>query len=253
MKLTTPYRMLALDMDGTLLNEEKEISEENRKWIAEASRAGVTVMFSTGRGRQSAMPYAEQLGLDTPMVLVNGSEVWRTPSELHKRTLMPLDWVRTMRKMALDYDVWYWAYAVEGIFNRENWPAGPEAEEAMGWLKFGYYTENPSKLPAIRRTLESWGTLEITNSHPSNIELNPAGISKASGLREVCEMLGIGMEQVIAMGDSFNDLAMIREAGLGVAMGNAQDEVQAEADHVTATNEEDGVARVIRQFIFGLE
>ncbi|WP_438446646.1 Cof-type HAD-IIB family hydrolase [Gorillibacterium sp. sgz5001074] len=245
--------MLALDMDGTLLNEEKEISGENRRWIGEASRAGIAVMFSTGRGRQSALPYAEQLGLETPMVLVNGSEVWRTPNELYKRTLMPLDWIRTMRKMALDYDVWYWAYAVQGIFNRENWPKTPEAEEAMGWLKFGYYSENPVKLPAIRKTLEGWGTLEITNSHPFNIELNPLGISKASGLRDVCEFLGLEMSQVIAMGDSENDLSMIREAGLGVAMGNAQDEVKAEADAVTATNDEDGVARVIRRYIFGLE
>lgn len=253
MKPTTTYRMIALDMDGTLLNEEKEISAENAKWIAEAVKAGVTVMFSTGRGRQSAMPYAEQLGLTAPMVLVNGSEVWRSPAELHKRTLMPVEWVRTMRQMALDYDVWYWAYAVEGIFNRENWPADPETEPAMGWLKFGYYSENPVKLPAIRKTLESWGTLEITNSHPFNIELNPAGISKASGLRDVCAMLGIDMSQVIAMGDSVNDLSMLREAGLGVAMGNAQDEVKAEADIVTSSNDEDGVAQVIRQYIFGLE
>jgi 5-amino-6-(5-phospho-D-ribitylamino)uracil phosphatase len=249
----SPYRMLALDMDGTLLNEEKEISEENRKWLAEAARAGVTVMFSTGRGRQSAMPYAEQLGLTSPMVLVNGSEVWKSPDELSKRTLMPVEWIRTMRQMALDYDVWYWAYAVEGIFNRENWPAAAETESAMGWLKFGFYSENLAKLPEIRRILEGWGTLEITNSHPFNLELNPKGISKASGLRDVCGMLGIEMSQVIAMGDSFNDLSMLREAGLGVAMGNAQDEVKAEADAVTSSNDEDGVARVIREYIFGWE
>lgn len=248
----SPYRMLALDMDGTLLNEEKEISEENRKWLAEAARAGVTVLFSTGRGRQSALPYAEQLGLTSPMVLVNGSEVWKTPDELHKRILMPLDWIRTMRRMALDHDVWYWAYAVEGVVNRENWPASEEAEDAMGWLKFGFYSENQTKLPAIRKKLEEWGTLEITNSHPSNLELNPKGISKASGLREVCALLGIGMEAVIAVGDSVNDVAMIREAGLGVAMGNAQDEVKALADAVTSSNEEDGVARVVREYIFGM-
>jgi len=249
---TSPYRLIALDMDGTLLNEEKQVSEENRKWIAEAEKAGITVIFSTGRGRQSAMPYMELLGLTGPMVAVNGSEVWKEPGKLHKREPMPVEWIRELRQLALHYDVWYWSYAVEGIFNRENWPVTDGAVESMTWLKFGYYTENAAKLPAIRETLEGCGKLEITNSHPCNLELNPKGITKASGLREVCSILGLDMSQVIAMGDSVNDLSMIREAGLGVAMGNAQELIKAEADIVTASNEEDGVARVIRKYIFGL-
>ncbi|MDF2963402.1 MAG: Cof-like hydrolase, partial [Paenibacillus sp.] len=97
--------------------------------------------------------------------------------------------------------------------------------------------------------LEAWGVLEITNSHPLNLELNPKGINKASGIRQVCSLLGIGMSQVIAMGDSLNDESMIREAGLGVAMGNAQDEVKEFADVITATNEEHGVAKIIEQYV----
>lgn len=247
----SPYKLIALDMDGTVLNEDKEISTENRHWMLEAEKAGVTVMFSTGRGRQSAAPYIEELGLQSPLVAVNGSEVWKAPGELHRRELMPAEWVNAMRRMALDYDVWYWAYAVEGIYNRENWPSTDEEEAKLRWLKFGFYSENEVKLPEIRRTLESWGTLEITNSHPCNIELNPKGVSKASGLQEVCRLLGISMSEVIAVGDSVNDLSMIREAGLGVAMGNAQDRIKQAADAVTATNEEDGVAQVIRTYIFG--
>jgi 5-amino-6-(5-phospho-D-ribitylamino)uracil phosphatase len=249
----SPYRLIALDMDGTLLNEEKEISLENRKWIAEARQAGVTVMLSTGRGRQSSMRYVEELALNSPMVLVNGSEIWKSPEELHKRTVMPVEWVRKLRQMARKYDVWYWAYAVEGIQNRDNWPSTPEIEEGMTWLKFGFYTENTVKLPTLRKLLEGWGTLEITNSHPCNIEVNPKGASKGSGIREVCGLLGINLSQVIAMGDSVNDLSMILEAGLGVAMGNAQEEIKAQADAVTATNDEDGVAGIIRKYIFGLE
>lgn len=249
----SPYRLIALDLDGTLLNEAKEISPENRKWIDEARKAGVTVMFSTGRGRQSTMAYVEELALNSPLVLVNGSEIWRAPGELLQRTEMPLEWVRAFRRMALDYDVWYWAYTVEGILNRDNWPAEEEAEERLTWLKFGFYTENPEKLPHIRAELEKRGDLSITNSHPCNIELNPLGADKGSGVRQVCRLLGIDMSQVIAMGDSFNDLPMIREAGLGVAMGNAQEEIKALADEVAATNEEDGVAGIIRKYIFHME
>lgn len=247
-----PYRLIALDMDGTLLNEDKEVSPANIEWLAKAQEAGVTVMLATGRGYQSAVPYVQTLGLENaPMVLVNGSEIWLSPDELHHRELMPVEWVREMRQMALDYDVWYWGYAVEGIFNRENWPEAAVVE-GMGWLKFGFYSENESKLPRIRQTLEGWESLEITNSHPCNIELNPRGITKASGVREVCRLLGIGMHEVIAMGDSQNDIAMIRDAGLGVAMGNAQDEIKQAADVVTATNDEDGVAHIVRKHIFGL-
>lgn len=246
------YKLIALDMDGTLLNEEKEISAANAEWLAKAQEAGMIVMFATGRGYQSALPYARQLGLEqSPMVLVNGSEIWRTASELHRREQMPVEWVRELRRMALEQDVWYWAYAVEGIFNRENWPE-EAAIDRMGWLKFGYYTENEGKLPIIRRTLEGWDKFEITNSHPCNLELNPRGITKASGVREVCRLLGIGLDEVIAMGDSLNDIAMIREAGLGVAMGNAQDEVKEVADAVTSSNDDDGVARIIRERVFGI-
>ena len=87
------------------------------------------------------------------------------------------------------------------------------------WLKFGYFTENAEKLQQIRDIVERWGTLEITNSHPSNIEINPLGISKASGVETVCQLLGICMSEVIAMGDSENDIAMIREAGSWCSYG----------------------------------
>lgn len=248
----SPFRLIALDMDGTLLNEHNEISPENSTWIAKARQAGVTVMLATGRGRQSSSAYVEQLDLTGPMVLVNGSEIWTAPGELYHRTLMPLEWVRQLRVMALEMDVWYWAYAVEGIMNRENWPASPEAEQAMSWLKFGYYTENEKKLATLRKRLEEWGTLEITNSHPCNLELNPKGANKGNGVRTVCGLLGLDMSQVIAMGDSFNDLSMIRDAGLGVAMGNAQDPIKEQADVVAPANTEDGVARIIREYVFGL-
>ena len=121
--------------------------------------------------------------------------------------------------------------------------------DSQEWLKFGYFTENMEKLQQIRDIVEGWGTLEITNSHPSNIELNPLGISKASGVETVCQLLGISMSEVIAMGDSENDIAMIREVGLGVAMGNAQDEVKRIADITTVTNNEHAIAKVIRTYM----
>ncbi|AQT84251.1 HAD-superfamily hydrolase [Paenibacillus larvae subsp. larvae] len=240
------YKLVALDMDGTLLTEEKTISKANKEAIFAALDKGVTVIFSTGRGVQSITPYAEELKLETPLVAVNGSEVWSAPHKLHKRTLFQADVIRRLHALALKHDSWYWAYAVDGLFNRDQWTDDLDGQQ---WLKFGYYTEEEDKLKAIRSEVEKWDLFEVTNSHVCNIELNPKGISKASGVEEVCKMIGADMSQVIAMGDSQNDIAMIRSAGLGVAMGNAQEEVKRIADYVTATNEEDGVARVIEQFV----
>ncbi|GFZ76798.1 5-amino-6-(5-phospho-D-ribitylamino)uracil phosphatase YcsE [Paenibacillus marchantiophytorum] len=241
------YKLIALDMDGTLLNEDKKISDENREAIQQATALGKTVIMSTGRGAISAMPYIEELGLNTPLVVVNGSEVWESPTKLHKRTLLATETVRNLHTLAQEHDCWWWAYSVDqGVFNRESEQLDIEGQ---AWLKFGFYTENPEKLQRIRGIVENWGILEITNSHPSNIELNPRGISKASGVEMVCQLLGIQMSEVIAMGDSENDITMIREAGLGVAMGNAQDEVKRIADVTTVTNEEHAVAKVIRTYM----
>ncbi|MDR6554059.1 hydroxymethylpyrimidine pyrophosphatase-like HAD family hydrolase [Paenibacillus qinlingensis] len=240
------YKLIALDMDGTLLNEDKKISAENQAAIREASSQGKVVIMSTGRGAISAMPYIKELGLTTPLVVVNGSEVWASPDRLLKRTLVPIETIRDLHQLAVAHDCWWWAYSVAGVFNRES--EGLHLDEHE-WLKFGYFTDNAEKLQRIREVVASWGTLEITNSHPSNLEMNPLGVTKASGVETVCDFLGISMSEVIAMGDSENDIAMIREAGLGIAMGNAQDEVKRIADMTTVTNDEHAVAQVIRTYM----
>ena len=240
------YKLIALDMDGTLLNDHQQISEENRTWLYKALDAGVTVMLSTGRGVQSIYPYIEQLNMLMPIVAVNGGEVWKEPHVLLKRHLLPASAVREMHALAVRYDTWFWGYAVEGLFNKERWTDDPGS---LRWLKFGFHTDNDDNRRRIREALEQTGAFEITNSHPHNLEINPKGVSKASGIREICDLLGIAMSEVVAMGDSLNDLAMVREAGLGVAMGNAQEALKEAADLVTVTNNENGVAKVIKEYV----
>lgn len=241
------YKLLALDMDGTLLTDQHQISPETELWIRKAMAAGVHVCLSTGRRFIEAVPFGEQLGLDTPMVTVNGSEVWRTPHELYHRELLDKAIVSQMYQMSRDKNVWFWADAVEGNYNEQNWE--PELLDRNQWLKFGYHTEDHDIRHSLMLELQNIGWLEITNSSPYNLEINPAGINKASGIRTVCELLGIKMAEVVAIGDSLNDLAVIQAAGLGVAMGNAQIAVQENADVVTASNNDDGIALIIRDYI----
>src|SRR5699024_9567724 len=91
--------------------------------------------------------------------------------------------------------------------------------------------------------------LELTNSMPYNVEINPAGVNKAAALEKVCDWMGITMNNVMAAGDSLNDIKMIEQAGTGVAMGNAQEAIKKVADYVTDSNNQDGVANAIQRFV----
>ncbi|MEC0241813.1 Cof-type HAD-IIB family hydrolase [Paenibacillus dokdonensis] len=245
--MNNQYKLLALDMDGTLLTSDHIISPVTSEWIQKAKDKGVHVCLSTGRSFESALPYGEELGLLTPMITVNGSEVWRAPHDLHLRSLMDTKLIAAMHDIAVAEDCWYWAYSVERVYNKDEWVDEIEGKE---WLKFGFHTEDDDARHRILMKLQDMGGLEITNSSPHNLEVNPQGINKAAGIREVCGLLGLDMSEVIAVGDSMNDLAAIQAAGLGVAMGNAQQVVRDAADFVTTSNDEDGIAKVIEKFIF---
>lgn len=244
--MNAKYRLLALDMDGTLLNDEQIITPKTVEWIQKAVDAGVHVCLSTGRAFTSAYPYAQQLGLETPMITVNGSEVWRAPHEIYRRSLMDPKLVEEMYELAKADDIWFWVYSLDKVYNKNNWDGNITGRE---WLKFGYYTEDDELRHKLLLRLQDMGGLEITNSSPYNLEINPQGVNKAAGIKEVCKLLGLDMSQVVAAGDSLNDLAAIQQAGLGVAMGNAQETVKEEADVVVASNNDDGIAEIIQKYI----
>lgn len=241
------YRLLALDLDGTLLNDRQEISSANAEWVRRAREAGITVCISTGRGVRSALPYAEQLELDTPLITSNGGEIWSKPHQLHRRTLLDTSVVSKLHRLTEDHsDLWFWAYTTEGLYNKDEWMDDIASRQ---WLKFGYHTENLDVLAIVLDEIRTWGGLEITNSSPFNLEINPEGVTKASAMEEVCRLIGCSMGEAVAVGDSLNDIAAIRASGLGVAMGNAQDEVKAAADVVTKSHLDDGVAHMIQEYV----
>lgn len=247
----TRFKLIALDMDGTLLTDDKKITEETSMWLNRAIDEGIKVLFATGRGIQTASQFWDELNLKSPMVLLNGAEVWRERGELHKRVFLPEDEVRSLYKLAVQEHAveWFWGYSRESLTGLDDW-----TEEMFDrrWMKIGIGSKDPIKLEQIRQEIASWGTIEITKSAPINLELSVKGITKESGMREVCEMLGISMTDVIAMGDSDNDIKLLKAAGLGIAMGNAGEHVKAIADAVTTTNNENGVAHAIREHVFGI-
>ncbi|OIK15664.1 phosphoglycolate phosphatase, TA0175-type [Bacillus sp. MUM 116] len=238
-------KLIALDMDGTLLNDKGEVSEGNRLAIKEAQEKGIFVVLSTGRSLRTCKEHADSLELTSFLVTVNGSEIWDDKRELVERNLVNSDLIQWMWELSKQHKTKFWA-----ISTTKNW-FNDMPEDILGfeWLKFGFDIDDDEIRETIMKELKAKGEFELSNSTLKNIEVNPIGINKAKGLKVVCERLGIAMETVMACGDSLNDLAMIQEAGLGIAMGNAQETVKETADWITATNNEDGVAKAIRKWV----
>jgi 5-amino-6-(5-phospho-D-ribitylamino)uracil phosphatase len=239
-------KLIALDMDGTLLNDKGNVSDENREMITAAQSKGVYVICSTGRSIITSRDYVKDLGLTSYHITVNGSEIWDEKGDLIQRKILEVEHIQLMLDLAMEYGAKYWATATDRVWRREM----PEDINNHIWLKFGYEIPEDNVRSKILEHLNSRKDLfEISNSSPINIEVNASGVNKARGVEAVCRRLGLSMSQVMTMGDSLNDLSMIEAAGIGVAMGNAQDIVKNKADWVTTTNNEHGVARAIQKWV----
>lgn len=238
-------KLIALDMDGTLLNERHEVSEENRQAIKDAERKQVHVVLSTGRSLKTARDYALSLELSSYLVTVNGGEIWGPGGELVERNPVETEHIQWMYQRCQELKTRFWATSSENVWDN-HMPEDPLSQE---WLKFGFHIEEDEIREIVLKELKDKGLFEISNSSMKNIEVNALGVNKARGLQKVCDLLGISMENVMAVGDSLNDIAMITEAGLGIAMGNAQETVKEAADDITGTNRENGVAQAIQKWV----
>ncbi|WP_082232309.1 Cof-type HAD-IIB family hydrolase [Halobacillus massiliensis] len=245
--MESEIKLIALDMDGTLLNSDDIVSEATKEAIQKAKDRGIHVVISTGRSLDRCREIAESLGRSSYIVTINGGEIYNEKFELVDQTLLEPKLVDRLWELREQHNVHFWSSTVEGQFNSDS-PFEKEVNEYQ-WLKFGFDIEDDEVRQVILDELNANDQLEVTNSSPTNIEVNPAGVNKAAALLKVCERLNIKMENVMAVGDSLNDLAMIREAGLGVAMGNAQEDVKKEAAWVTSANDEDGVAEAIERLL----
>ncbi|KHE66925.1 Cof-type HAD-IIB family hydrolase [Halobacillus sp. BBL2006] len=240
-------KLIALDLDGTLVNSQETVSDRNIKAIHEAKEQGIQVVLSTGRSLSRCRHIAESLGESSYLVTINGGEIYNGEFELIERNKLKKEHVRRLWELKKEHGLYFWSSTVQGLFNSQN-PFEEEVEE-YDWLKFGYDIEDDHVRKIILDELNKYDSFEITNSSPTNIEINPSGVNKAAALAKVCDWLDLTMDEVMAVGDSMNDIAMIHKAGYGVAMGNAQDKVKEEANWVTLTNDEDGVAHAIEKVL----
>jgi len=267
---TMDYKILVLDIDGTITNSKKEITKATHDAIIRVQEAGVKVVIASGRPTFGVAPVADALELAKygGMILsFNGGMItdWRTRDIIFEKPL-PNDRIDDVIAIAAQYQVALLTYRngtvltespndpyvqLEGRTNKMPVESVFDLTQTIDFpvVKFmmvgdGNYLAEIE--PSVRRALG--GKFSVYRSEPYFLEIVAAGIDKAKSLAILLEKLGMTKEQMVCCGDGFNDLSMIRYAGLGVAMKNGSGEVKDAADYVAPSNDEDGVAAVIDKF-----
>ena len=262
------FKLLALDLDDTLLGEDFKISPENREAIRRAAQSGVLVTLATGRMFRSAVPFAHQLKIDLPLITYHGALIRTASGEetLYHRPV-PLPLAQEVAALAAAEDLHVNAYIGEELFvakenelSRYYQKLANVKVTAVGDLA-AFLQTPPTKLTIINREgwqngfkdrlLEQYGdVLSITISRPYFLEITDRLATKGQALKFLAEKHHIPQAQVAAVGDSYNDLDMIIYAGYGVAVANARDEVKAVANVITTANTDHGVANFIQKYLF---
>lgn len=261
------FNLIALDLDDTLLDDNLQISPRNRSALAKAADLGVTITIATGRMYRSALRFAIDLGIEAPIITYQGALVKNSrtgevlvdrPVALHlARQVLSAGYKAGVHiNIYLNDTLYVDSITPEGqgyadMAGVEMFPVGSLLEFMHGDPTKVLYIAEPVTIDMLYEELTKkfQESLYITRSKPYYLEFMHPKASKGQALKALSEKFGIGPGEVMAFGDSYNDIDMIEFAGFGVAMGNAPDEVKSRAKYVTGTNMKDGVAEVIEKFL----
>lgn len=264
------YKLIAIDMDGTLLREDKTVSERTKRAIKVACEKGVRVVLASGRPIEGLERYLEELGLNTEedyVMSYNGSLIQnvKTKESISKNVLKGED-LHYLYDLSQELGINIHAFSkmgcvtprmseysiLEGRINGIPVLEIDYSEVAKEEDIIKVMMVDPEEIleEAIKKLpQEVYEKYTVVRSAPYFLEFLSKSSGKGIGIKALAEHLGIKQEEIICIGDAGNDLDMIQFAGLGVAMGNAFKEVKEVANYITKTNEDDGVAHVIERFI----
>lgn len=269
-------KMIFLDLDGTLLDDEKKLPEINKKAMNEALEKGHKVIVCTGRPLSSVMKLLPVFGLDKPgcyAITFNGGLIYDAGEKkaIYKKTV-PLEQVRYVFEKAYEYGkIHIQTYTDEGFICEYDTPESQFYErkthcerKVVNDIFEELNGQEPCKMLAIayeykRELIEGFresllayaeGKMDVCFSCYEYLEFMPTGINKGNAIKWMCNYLKIPLENTIAVGDAENDITMIRTAGLGAVMKNASDEIKQYGKYITKKNNyEGGVAEVIKKFM----
>lgn len=261
-------KLIAIDLDGTLLTKEKRITEGNKAAIRKAMDAGVFVCIATGRAWPGARAFADEVKPNCAVITSNGAMIVDpgTGDILFERCLSKKDAAAVFalgRERDITQIVWcenrLYASKINELSDDYSRRFGKipavkiDSLEELGEadvLKILWYIPG-GKADDVRLTVptERLGQVTIVTSDPNFLEFFSGLVSKAEAVRIIAERCGIRTDEAAAIGDACNDLPMLRETGFGIAMGNAAEEVKKSVDAITDDNEHDGVAKAIEEYV----
>ncbi|WP_099075657.1 sugar-phosphatase [Proteus alimentorum] len=265
-------KLIAIDLDGTLLNKQHEITPEVKQAVQRAKEAGVKIVLASGRSLNGISPYLKTLGLDTSdcyCISNNGSQIHQADNgEVIIQDLLNFEDYLYFESLAREIGVHFHVISDNKIYTTNSHISHFTCQEAfLSWTPLYYRPLNemqtdmyfskfmivdaPAVLDNAIQYLPAniYQQYSILRSAPYFIEVLNTNVNKGSAVQKIAEHLKITPEKIMCIGDQGNDLAMLKYAGLGVAMGNAPEEVKKVAKFVTLSNEEHGVAVAINKFI----
>ena len=260
-------QLIAVDLDGTLLNSQHQLTERTIQALRRAIAQGVKVVVATGKTLHSAAEAYRLLELDTPGVFLQGLVVYNADGSIRHQQAHTPDFVRAIASYAREQGISLVAYSGSDIFTEQRTDQTDKllkfheptprhvasldallAERPMNKLMI---IEEPGRAAVARAELSDLyaGRATFVQALPDMLEILPPGASKGAGLRWLLDDLGIAPEHVLAIGDGENDVEMLQMVGIGVADGNAAPQAKAAADYLVATNDADGVAEAVDRFV----
>lgn len=248
-------KLIATDMDGTLLSMDQTISAYNLDALKSAHEAGIHLAVASGRAPFEILHLTKKIDhIPLGLICLNGAYV-RTPDGREDSHPLPVDLFTQCVDMAEAAGIRYYFYTVDRLHSNmaslKEYPTPLKVvnrDEAVALagkaMKFVAYEPDLAKLSALRSCVEQMD-LTVCSSWAGNFEVTAAGVDKGTALAEMAELLGVAQEDVMALGDQENDLSMLCWAGVSVAMENATDQVKRNVRHVTRHHNEGGVGHAI--------
>lgn len=262
------HHLVAIDLDGTLINGTGLVSDQNRRAIHSVRNRGVDVTLATGRTFMTTEPFVKSLRITLPVICYHGALI-RTKQKIFYSRRVPMNHLRSLIEFGFSHRVQVVIFSKEQVFFHkpiDRWGKEyinhiePVREVNLVDLRHYAFPERPHKIMFIAsevkmRKLEKLARRKfshefaITRSRSNLLEFLNPHVSKGLALRWIAHHLGLRMPQVMAIGDAQNDISMLMMAGLGVAVKNAPDSVKKKVDWVTSSADRDGVALALRKFI----
>lgn len=272
------YKLIAIDMDGTFLNEERNITERNLKSVKKAVDMGVKVVISSGRIPSALGCIIKDMPKNQPVIACNGSIILdHNHEEIAHETIANGLVIKIISYIRENFnEVFYNVFCEDIIYSERLHPFSEKFNEYNLSLpeeyrlksevisdlkqyvinctprvsKIEIYDEDSEKIDAIKKYLEDIFDVEVVMSGKTGIEITKKGMSKGSSLETLAKHYGYTLDECIAIGNDGNDIEMIKRAGLGVAVSNAHETVKAVAKYITIRdNDNDAVSEVIEKFV----